>query len=205
MLTGCATTYQPQGASGGYSSSQLDENVFQVTFNGNGYTDRGRANDFALLRSAELALENGYGYFVIVDAQHYSNNSSYTTPTKATTNITGRTYGSAYNDGNSTSYSGNTYGTATTTISGGQTYNISKPKTSNTIVCFKEKPEGFSYNAGLLSKSLKEKYGVQASSRVTTNADSADSRAVRMSCERSSDCEAGQNCRSKSGGGTECR
>ena len=159
-LAGCATTYQPQGATGGFSEAQLDENVFQVTFKGNGYTDRDRANDFALLRSAEIALEKGYKYFIIVDAQQYSKNSSFTTPTTATTNINANTHGSAYGSGNSVNYSGNTYGTATTTYSGGQTFHISKPRATNTIVCFKEKPEGFSYNAEFLAKSLKEKYGL---------------------------------------------
>jgi len=157
-LVGCATAYQPQGATGGFSEAQLDEDVFQVTFKGNGYTDRDRANDFALLRSAEIALEKGYKYFVIVDAQQYSKNSSFTTPTTATTNINANTYGSAYGYGNTVNYYGSTYGTATTTYSGGQTFHISKPGTTNTIVCFKEKPEGFSYNAEFLTKSLKEKY-----------------------------------------------
>lgn len=41
--------------------------------------------------------------------------------------------------------------------------------------------------------------------RVSTRTDSADSRAARMICERRSDCEAGKDCRSKAGGGTECR
>lgn len=39
----------------------------------------------------------------------------------------------------------------------------------------------------------------------SANAVSADSQAVRRSCEKSADCQAGQNCRSTSGGGTECR
>lgn len=161
-LSGCATAYQPQGATGGYSSSQLDENVFQVAFKGNGYTDRGIANDFALLRSAELALENGYKHFVIVDGQQYTKDSSFTTPITATTNITSNTYGSAYGYGNTTNYYGNTYGSATTTVSGGQTFHISKPTASNTIVCFNEKPEEFSFNAEFVARSLREKYGLEA-------------------------------------------
>lgn len=161
-LVGCATTYQPQGFSGGFSESQLDANVFQVTFKGNGYTDRDRANDFALLRSAEIALENGYKYFVIVDAQQYSGSSSFTTPATATTNFNANTYGSAHGYGNTVNYSGSTYGTATTTYSGGQTLQIIKPRATNTIVCFKEKPEGFSYSAEFLSKSLKGKYGLNS-------------------------------------------
>ncbi len=169
VLTGCATAYQPQGATGGFSEMQLDENVFQVTFKGNGYTDHDRANDFALLRSAEIALEKGYKYFVIVDAQQYSKNSSFNTPTTATTNINANTYGSAYGYGKSMNYSGNTSGTATTTYSGGQTVNISKPRTTNTIVCFKEKPDGFSYNAEFLAKSMKEKYGLNELGKSNTS------------------------------------
>ncbi len=161
LLCGCATAYQPQSFSGGFSETQLDTNVFAVTFKGNGYTGRDKANDFALLRSAELAIEHGFKYFAIVDAQQYSMNSTYTTSTTATTNINSNTYGNASSYGNNTTYNANTYGTATTTVSGGQTYNISKPRTSNTIVCFVEKPQGFAYNAEFLVKSLKQKYGIQ--------------------------------------------
>jgi hypothetical protein len=160
LLVGCATKYQPQSFSGGFSETQLDTNVFTVTFKGNGYTGRDKANDFALLRSAELAMENGFKYFAIVDAQQYSKNSTFTTPTTAITNVNANTYGTAYNYGNNTTYNAKTYGTATTTVSGGQTYNISKPRTSNTIVCFTEKPEGFAYNAQFLANSLKQKYGL---------------------------------------------
>lgn len=146
LLTGCATAYQPQGATGGFSSSQLDENVFQVSFKGNGYTDRDKANDYALLRSAEIALEKGYSYFIIVDAQQYAKNSTYTTPVTATTNISSNAYGSSY--------------TAKTTFSGGEAYNISRPRATNTIICFKDKPNVFSYRAEFVVKSLKEKYGL---------------------------------------------
>ena len=48
-LAGCATGYEPQGWSGGFSESQLDTNVFNVTFKGNEYTERDKANDFALV------------------------------------------------------------------------------------------------------------------------------------------------------------
>ena len=161
VLSGCATTYQSQGLLGGFSSIQLDTNVFQVTFKGNAYTARDKANDYALLRSAELALENGYQYFIIVDAQQYSKSSTYTTPTRATSNINANTYGSAYRYGNNTNYSGNTTGTMTTTLTGGKTYNISKPRTTNTIVSFIEKPEGFSYNAEFVTKNIRAKYGVK--------------------------------------------
>jgi hypothetical protein len=62
-IQACATGYKSDGFVGGYSETQLDENVFKVAFRGNGYTRQDRAADFTLLRSAELALKSGYSYF----------------------------------------------------------------------------------------------------------------------------------------------
>ncbi|PKI17104.1 CC0125/CC1285 family lipoprotein [Colwellia sp. 12G3] len=147
LLSGCSTSYQSNGFTGGYSSSQLDENVFTVSFKGNGYTSKEKVKDFVLLRSAELALENGYPYFVIIDKSAYSEESSYTTASNSTTT------GQVSNTG---------YMKAHTTNTGGQTYNYSKPTNSNTIVGFKVKPESFSYSAKYLVKSLKTKYDIEA-------------------------------------------
>lgn len=149
FFQGCATSYQKDGLTGGYSETQLDENVFKVSFRGNGYTRRDRVADFTLLRSAELALENGFNFFVIIDSNSYTSTSAHTTPTR--TNTTANVYGTG-------NYA---YGNATSTTTGGQTYFVSKPSSSNTIVCFKEKPaEGFSYNAKFIYKNLSEKYGI---------------------------------------------
>ncbi|MDD9811183.1 MAG: hypothetical protein OXU71_05650 [Gammaproteobacteria bacterium] len=69
-VAGCATSYQQRGFSGGFSETQLAENVFEVRFSGNGYTSSERASDFALLRSAELSLERGFRYFVVDDNEN---------------------------------------------------------------------------------------------------------------------------------------
>lgn len=149
FIQGCSTSYQKSGFSGGYSETQLDENVFTVSFRGNGYTGRERVTDFTLLRSAELTLNNGFKYFSIINSNNYTSNSTYVSPT------TSNTTGSAYSSGN---YA---YGSATTTTSGGQVYNISKPSSSNTIVCFKEKPNNmFSYNAKFIYKNIRKKYNI---------------------------------------------
>lgn len=147
-LSGCATAYQQQSLSGGYSETQLGENIFQVSFRGNGYTSRERASDFSLLRSADVAVEHGFRYFVIVESEKDSKLGTYTTPT------TSYTTGSAYASGN---YA---YGNATTTTYGGQTYLISKPRATNTILCFKEKPEnvGVVFDAQFVSNSIRQKY-----------------------------------------------
>ena len=133
------------GFSGGYSESQIDKNVFKVSFKGNGYTSMEKATDLTLLRSAELAIKSGYKYFVIIDKKSYTSNSIYTTP--STVN----------------------YYNSMTTVNHGQTYNISKPNTSNTIVCFEEKPKGvFSYNANYIFESITEKYDIEINNRETT-------------------------------------
>lgn len=143
FIQGCSTPYKHSGFRGGYSEIQLDENVFKVSFRGNGYTGRERASDFTLLRCAELALENGYKYFVIINANSYTSKSIYTTPTTFNT-------------------TGNGQCSSTTTTTGGQTYIISKPSSSNIIVCFKEKPDsGFSYNVDIIYKNISLKYNIK--------------------------------------------
>jgi hypothetical protein len=80
-----------------------------------------------------------------------------TAPGGATTNFNATTYGNVYGG----TYTGNTYGTATTTTYGGQTYHVRRPTASNTILCFKDKPDGFAYNAAFIVNSMKEKYGLE--------------------------------------------
>lgn len=150
LLVGCATAYQRDGFTGGYTETQLGENIFRVSFRGNGYTRGERASDLALLRSAELTTENGFRYFIVVESGADSSLSAHTTPAQSYTT------GSAYGYGNTA------YGSATTTTYGGQTYIIRKPSATNTIICFKEKPEisGLVFDAEFVKKSLKQKYGV---------------------------------------------
>lgn len=157
----CSTQYKPQNFSGGYSSTQLDTNLFQVSFNGNAYISREKANDFALLRSAEISVENGFKYFVLINSKETNEQGAYTTPQTSTTYGTSNTYGDVQGYGNQASFNANTYGSATTTTSGGQTYIFTKPSTTNTVLAFKNKPDGFSYNAEFIIKSLKTKYKIK--------------------------------------------
>jgi hypothetical protein len=142
-FSGCSTKYQPQSISGGYSETRLGDNVFSVSFRGNGYTSREKTTDFVLLRSSELTLENNFKYFTIINSEKYTN--TYTTPSSYTT--TGTINGSSY------------YGHTTQT--GGMTF--VKPSSNNTIMCFTEKPniDGIVYNPEYLIKSIKQKYNIE--------------------------------------------
>ena len=143
ITTGCSTSYQADGWTGGYTEIQLSENVYKVGFSGNGYTSRTRVENYTLLRCAELTLEKGFQYFVIIDGNTSTSSSTVTTPTT--------TYGSATVTGNTISGSSTTYG--------GQTYNVVKASGTNTIAMFKTKSvDQFAYDANMIYKNLRRKY-----------------------------------------------
>jgi hypothetical protein len=152
LLSSCATSYQRSGLSGGFSETQLADNVFRVNFRGNGYTSAERVEDFTLLRSAELTMEHGFPYFIIIDSKEGSNYSTYTTPTTTNTTMNASYYGNS------------AYGTAQSTTYGGQTYLIRKPSGSNTVVGFKEKPggQGVVYESRFVVDSIHSKYGMKS-------------------------------------------
>jgi hypothetical protein len=116
-LASCATDYQPQNFTGGYSEFKIAPDTATVTFNGNGFTNGERAVQMAILRCADLTLQSGYRYFTPQSASAGFTNSSFSTPGFATTNIYG--YGN--------------YATANTFITPLQTYNIQKPGVTITI------------------------------------------------------------------------
>lgn len=108
ILAGCATGYSSHGLNGGYDSVMLAQDTFLVGFRGNDLTSATKVRDFAMLRSAELALEKGYPYFVVLDMGTQSD--TMTVP-MSSANITTTTYGNysqtTYNPaqmGNFTSY-----------------------------------------------------------------------------------------------------
>ena len=50
-----------------YRSTAIQPDIFQVYARGNGYTSTDWVFKIALVRSAEIAKENGYDYFYILD------------------------------------------------------------------------------------------------------------------------------------------
>ena len=68
LLAACQTpaTYQPRapGSSTGYTDEQLARNRWRVTFTGNSATKRETVENYLLRRSAEVALQAGYRWFV---------------------------------------------------------------------------------------------------------------------------------------------
>lgn len=100
ILSGCAypTPYQRNGLAGGYSEEQIGTKQWIVRFEGNMYTSSERAENMAMLRVAELALEKGYRYYSIDGPiQHGTAALTYTRPGQVTMNTqTFGTTGSGY-------------------------------------------------------------------------------------------------------------
>jgi hypothetical protein len=65
----------PVSDKGQFSETQFDENIFKVSYKNNGQVPFEKAADLTLRRCAELTLEKGYKYFVIIDADSYAANS----------------------------------------------------------------------------------------------------------------------------------
>lgn len=133
ILSGCATSYQPNGFTGGYSETKLADDMYNITFQGNGYASKERVYDFALLRASDITLENSYKFFSILSQEKetstdYVNIQNYNTYTK-------------------TSY--------------GSTVAIDKPSANITIHLLKDKLlDKISYEAIFVQSSIKKKYNI---------------------------------------------
>ncbi|MDI9313152.1 MAG: hypothetical protein QM529_00515 [Hydrotalea sp.] len=66
LLIGCSGYRPNSGLFGGFASQKLSANMYHVYFLGNGYTSQARASNLALLRSADITLQSGMNYFVLV-------------------------------------------------------------------------------------------------------------------------------------------
>jgi hypothetical protein len=63
LLTGCATAYAPQSMTGGFLDEKVADDVWRVSFAGNGYTSQETVQTYWLYHCAVLALEKGYAGF----------------------------------------------------------------------------------------------------------------------------------------------
>ncbi|ADE13064.1 CC0125/CC1285 family lipoprotein [Sideroxydans lithotrophicus] len=149
FLSACASppsAYVPLNEWGeGYTETQLETNVFRVSFHANASTRADYAEDMTLLRSAEVTQDNGFMYFVI------SNGTSRSDGTISD----GSGVGTGFQTSRSTSLG--SYASSSSTSS--------KPSTTNTIVCYKDKPEntsGMVYNASFIINSIEKKYQIES-------------------------------------------
>ncbi len=146
-LAGCATSYGAKSFwnDGGFSETELQPNIFNVKFLGNEFTSKERAQDFALLRSAELCTARDMNFMNIVGLETQSVQSGYI-PGSSTTTANANVIGNS------------AYGSSTTTYNPGTT--LYSPESGLTVQCAVEKSET-SWDASFLMNSLKTKYSIE--------------------------------------------
>ena len=148
FAAGCSTPYGNMDPMGSHDERQIAENVFRVSSRDPGYIDPDRATDLCMLKCAELAMGKGFKYFSIVDDFGE----------EKVGDTTRSNFGANETDKQSTSTKPLD---AIVTDSGEQTYTITRPSTSNTIVCCNVYPSnGFAYDAQFVYNSLGLKYGL---------------------------------------------
>ena len=102
-------------------STQLDPRIYRVVFNGNGFTNRIYTR-YGSIKCSEIALENGYKYFISIEGSNTVSQSTTNQPTRSRSDFK-----------ISESYDG--YGLLEIHIHGGGSYTISShPPEYNFIV-----------------------------------------------------------------------
>ena len=71
ILSACvsATPYQPAGEENryGFSEQRVEENRYRITFRGNSSTQRETVENSLLFRAAELTIQEGFDYFLVIE------------------------------------------------------------------------------------------------------------------------------------------
>src|SRR5271169_5347131 len=71
LVAACQTPTPYQAAAtpngDGYTTQQIESNRFRVSFKGNSLTNRQTVDTYMLYRAAEVTLQNGDDYFVVVN------------------------------------------------------------------------------------------------------------------------------------------
>ncbi len=130
ILTGC-TTYADTT-----KAVQLGQNVHRVSMKGNAFNKQSDAQDFALLKAAEVTIDNNHKYFTIESSTDTTRHSTYTAP--STYNSTTTTTANASVFGNQVT--GNAFSNTSGTYNQGQTHNFVKPGLDVLIKTYPNKP-----------------------------------------------------------------
>lgn len=147
LIAGCATPYTNDGLTGGASETQLSTSQWQVRFRGNGYTTPDKAADYCLLRCADIALREGFPFFVLIGENTRVDERRWTQP---------EAYRAELHRTGPDTYKG--------TVTGGPVqWRASFPTANNRILLLKTNPENAPevYDAAIVARSLRQKYGIK--------------------------------------------
>ena len=149
-LTACATAYKSNSFfnDGGFSETELQENIFKVSFRGNEFTKKDKVVDFTMLRAAEICSSRNMKYMIISNTSIENISTGYLPAT-----INSNSYGMVNNYGNNSRYSSSTNTIVNPAVSLFDT-------ASNLFVQCLDTKVANAWDTGFLSRSLKEKYQI---------------------------------------------
>ena len=131
-LAGCVTPLQPDNYQDKITVARLADNQFRVDPSRWSLSDDDTAADLALLRSAEVTLQNGYHYFVVVDGDSAVDVALAEPPAPGVEYL----------------------------VQDGLRYRLVAPGHSNRIICLRENPAANGYVALFVKASLRAKYAM---------------------------------------------
>ena len=149
-LTACATAYKSNSFfnDGGFSETELQENIFKVAFRGNEFTNKDKIVDFTMLRAAEICSSRNMKYMIISNTSTENISTGYLPAT-----INSNSYGTINSYGNNSNYSSNTNTIINPAVS------LFDTKSNLFVQCLDKKVAN-AWDAEFLSRSLKEKYKI---------------------------------------------
>jgi len=153
LFSACSTTYKPYSSftNDGYRETFFAPDIVSVSFLGNSNTSYEDVNDFVMLRSAELALENGYPYFEIIEKKDLTKQSVQT--------ISG---GSSKAVETTTQKGNSKVKTTEVTHSGPSTVLHQYPSILLEIKLHQEKPVGVTvYESAFINRTIKAKHDIK--------------------------------------------
>ena len=159
-LSGCATTLsKPRTFDqlGQYTTVPLNDHSYRVSFQGNSNMSFGTAEEITLLKSAQVALLNGFNYFKVQDDP---SNRSQQPPRKAVVYPTPSYY--PYGWGYRRPYWNDPF------YDMPQVVTLDPVQVAYTIDCFKDKKSApdDAFDARLILQSLGQKYGLSPTGQV---------------------------------------
>ena len=132
VLAGCVTPLQPDNYENKFNVTQLAADQFLVDYSNWDIVADDSVVDFALLRSAEVTLQNGYHYFVMVDGESAADPASAEPPLPDVEYV----------------------------MHDGMRYRLAAPGADNRIICFRENPAVSGYVALFVKASLRARYAL---------------------------------------------
>ena len=134
LLNACATPMQAEDYSERFTTTWQASDRFTVSYRDNPDSSDKMATELSLLRAAEIALQHGFHYFVVVSAEDLDEREPVSVPK------------------------------ARGTTRANPDYHLASPAATNTIVCFRDRPAGFAYVALFVKASLRASYGLDRAS-----------------------------------------